>query len=199
MAEASTVGLHAKTADARQGGRQGGPQFPAGQGARQNGGAAGARRARAWLRDLCRCWPGEDSWASRLNRHGSSMTLCFGLRSLSSSRKSWRNGEPSGSRRQAQALAVKVDAVQEGYFRIGPYLDTAEDRAKFDRADRAHEKVLDWITRADAMPLYLTGDFRLGQKLGSERLCCRRFATRAGPSSRRASGRTRRRRLATRS
>src|SRR5208337_3228233 len=37
-------------------------------------------------------------------------------------------------RRQAQALAVKTEAVREGYFCIGPYLDTADDRAKFDRA-----------------------------------------------------------------
>jgi hypothetical protein len=66
-------------------------------------------------------------------------------------------------RKQAQALAVKVDAVPEGYFRIGPYLDTAEDRAKFDRADRIHEKVLAWIKRADATPLYLTGDSGSGK------------------------------------
>ena len=66
-------------------------------------------------------------------------------------------------RKQAQALAVKVDAVPEGYFRIGPYLDTAEDRAKFDRADRIHEKVLAWIRRADATPLYLTGDLGSGK------------------------------------
>jgi hypothetical protein len=45
-------------------------------------------------------------------------------------------------RKQAQALAVRVDAVPEGYFRIGPYSDSTEDRAKFDRADRIHEKVL---------------------------------------------------------
>jgi hypothetical protein len=66
-------------------------------------------------------------------------------------------------RKQAQALAVKVDAVPEGYFRIGPYLDTAEDRAKFDRADRVHEKVLDWLKRADTTPLYLTGDSGSGK------------------------------------
>jgi hypothetical protein len=66
-------------------------------------------------------------------------------------------------RKQAQALAVKVDAVPEGYFRIGPYLDTAEDRAKFDRADRAHEKILAWLKRADATPLYLTGDSGSGK------------------------------------
>jgi chloramphenicol 3-O-phosphotransferase len=66
-------------------------------------------------------------------------------------------------RKQAQALAVKVDAVPEGYFRIGPYLDTAEDRAKFDRADRIHEKVVAWIKRSDAAPLYLTGDSGSGK------------------------------------
>ena len=66
-------------------------------------------------------------------------------------------------RREAQALAVKVEAVPEGFFRIGPYLDTAEDRAKFDRADRIHEKVLDWIKLADAMPLYLTGNSGSGK------------------------------------
>jgi hypothetical protein len=66
-------------------------------------------------------------------------------------------------RRQAQALAVKIEAVPEGYFRIGPYLDTAEDRAKFDRADHAHEKILDWVRRSDAMPLYLTGDSGSGK------------------------------------
>jgi hypothetical protein len=66
-------------------------------------------------------------------------------------------------RKQAQALAVKVDAVPEGYFRIGPYLDTAADRAEFDRADRAHERVLAWLKRADATPLYLTGDSGSGK------------------------------------
>ncbi len=60
-------------------------------------------------------------------------------------------------------MAVKTEAVREGYFRIRPYLDTADDRAKFDRADRIHEKVLDWIKRADAIPLYLTGDSGSGK------------------------------------
>jgi Leucine-rich repeat (LRR) protein len=66
-------------------------------------------------------------------------------------------------RREARALAVKIEAAQEGYFRIGPYLDTADDAAKFDRADRAHEKVLDWIRQSAAMPLYLTGDSGSGK------------------------------------
>jgi Leucine-rich repeat (LRR) protein len=66
-------------------------------------------------------------------------------------------------RKRIQALAVKVDAVPEGYFGIWPYLDTPEDRAKFDRADRIHEKVLEWLRRADATPLYLTGDSGSGK------------------------------------
>ena len=72
----------------------------------------------------------------------------------------WQAGR---KRRQAQALAVKTEAVPEGYFRIRPYLDTADDRAKFDRADRVHEKVLDWLKRADSVPLYLTGDSGSGK------------------------------------
>ena len=66
-------------------------------------------------------------------------------------------------RKQVQALAVKVDAVPEGYFHIGPYLDTPEDRAKFNRADRIHEKVLDWLKQSDVTPLYLTGDSGSGK------------------------------------
>ena len=100
-------------------------------------------------------------------------------------------------RKQAPALAVKVDAVPEGYFRIGPYLDTAEDRAKFARADRIHEKVLAWIKGADATPLYLTGDSGSGKS--SAPLHCPNCAKPAGRSSRRAPGRTRRQRLAKRS
>ena len=69
-------------------------------------------------------------------------------------------------RKQAQALAVKVDAVPDGYFRIGPYFDTAEDRAVFGRADRIHETVLGWIKRADATPLYLTGDSTVSAACG---------------------------------
>jgi hypothetical protein len=67
------------------------------------------------------------------------------------------------SRRALQRLAVRVGAEQSGYFRIGPYLNIAEDRAKFDRADRAHEKVLAWIERSGGMPLYLTGDSGSGK------------------------------------
>ncbi len=46
------------------------------------------------------------------------------------------------NRRKVQALAIRTDTVPSGYFRIGPYLDTTEDQASFNRADHAHERVL---------------------------------------------------------
>jgi hypothetical protein len=67
------------------------------------------------------------------------------------------------SRRALQQLALRVDPEQSGYFRIGPYLGTPEDRAKFKRADLTHQRVLDWIERATSMPLYLTGDSGSGK------------------------------------
>lgn len=72
----------------------------------------------------------------------------------------WR-GERN--RRALQQLAVRLGAEQSGYFRIGPYLNTTEDRARFNRADRAHEKVLNWLERSASIPLYLTGDSGSGK------------------------------------
>ena len=90
-------------------------------------------------------------------------TLLFGIPVLIVGAQIAAEWAAEQKRRQSQALAIKIEAVPEGYFRIGPYLDTAEDRAKFDRADRIHEKVLDWLKRADAIPLYLTGDSGSGK------------------------------------
>ena len=90
-------------------------------------------------------------------------TLLFGIPVLIVGAQIAAEWTAERKRRQSQALAIKIEAVPEGYFRIGPYLDTAEDRAKFDRADRIHEKVLDWLKRADAIPLYLTGDSGSGK------------------------------------
>jgi hypothetical protein len=67
------------------------------------------------------------------------------------------------NRRTLQRLAVRLGAEQSGYFRIGPYLNTAEDRARFNRADRAHEKVLNWLEGSASIPLYLTGDSGSGK------------------------------------
>jgi hypothetical protein len=66
-------------------------------------------------------------------------------------------------RRERQDLAVRTDTQQAGYFRIGPYLDTPEDRAKFSRPDKTHKKVLDWIEQSAASPLYLAGDSGSGK------------------------------------
>jgi hypothetical protein len=66
-------------------------------------------------------------------------------------------------RQKTKELALKVEAVPRGYFRIGPYSDTAEDRASFDRADQAQEKVFNWVLRSSAFPLYLTGDSGSGK------------------------------------
>ena len=90
-------------------------------------------------------------------------TLLFGIPVLIVGAQIAAEWAAERKRRQSQALAIKIEAVPESYFRIGPYLDTAEDRAKFDRADRIHEKVLDWLKRADAIPLYLTGDSGSGK------------------------------------
>jgi hypothetical protein len=58
------------------------------------------------------------------------------------------------NRRLLQALALRTGVEQSGYFRIGPYENTAQDRAKFHRADQAHDKVLDWIEQhSDLIPL----------------------------------------------
>jgi formylglycine-generating enzyme required for sulfatase activity len=67
------------------------------------------------------------------------------------------------NRRMLQALAVKPGIEQTGYFRIGPYQDTVEDRTKFSRPDRAEAKVLEWIKKSAQVPLYLTGDSGCGK------------------------------------
>jgi hypothetical protein len=66
-------------------------------------------------------------------------------------------------RRTLQALAVQPSVVPSGYFRTGPYFDNPEDRARFSRADRAHEKVLSWIESSTRVPLYLIGDSGSGK------------------------------------
>ena len=67
------------------------------------------------------------------------------------------------TRRSMQMLAVKPGAEQTGYFRIGPYRNTPEDRTKFKRADHAEQKALEWIEKSDQIPLYLCGDSGSGK------------------------------------
>ncbi|HEV3119424.1 MAG TPA: SUMF1/EgtB/PvdO family nonheme iron enzyme [Gemmataceae bacterium] len=67
------------------------------------------------------------------------------------------------TRRSMQMLAVKTGAEQTGYFRIGPYRSTPEDRAKFKRADHAETKALEWIETSSQILLYLCGDSGSGK------------------------------------
>jgi hypothetical protein len=90
-------------------------------------------------------------------------TLLFGLPLLIVASQVITEAYAEHSRRARIWLAVQTGVEQSGYFRIGPYLNTAEDRAKFDRADRAHEKILSWIDRSASMPLYLSGDSGSGK------------------------------------
>jgi hypothetical protein len=85
--------------------------------------------------------------------------LCF-LAVLAQLVVEWR---AERTRRLMQILAVKPGAEQTGYFRIGPYQSTAEDRAKFKRADQAEKKALEWIKNANQVPLYLCGDSGSGK------------------------------------
>ena len=89
--------------------------------------------------------------------------LLFGLPLLAVASQLVVEWRAEYGRRTLQRLAVRTGVEQSGYFRIGPYLNNAEDRAKFDRADRAHEKVLSWIERSASMPLYLTGNSGSGK------------------------------------
>jgi hypothetical protein len=67
------------------------------------------------------------------------------------------------TRHSMQILAVKPGAEQTGYFRIGPYQNSFEDRAKFKRADQAEMKALEWIKNANQVPLYLCRDSGSGK------------------------------------
>ena len=91
-------------------------------------------------------------------------TLLFGLPLFAVAFQLLVEWRAEHRRRALQRLAVQTGVEQLGYFRIGPYLNNAEDRVKFHRADRAHEKVLGWIERsASVTPLYLTGDSGSGK------------------------------------
>jgi hypothetical protein len=52
-------------------------------------------------------------------------------------------------------LGISGKVAQADYFRLQPY--EAADYARFQRADKAHEKVLQWLLAAKAPWLYLTG------------------------------------------
>jgi hypothetical protein len=90
-------------------------------------------------------------------------TLLFGLPLLAVASQMIIEWRAEHGRRTLQRLAVQTGVEQSDYFLIGPYMNTAHDRAKFRRADRAHEKVLSWIEGSANVPLYLTGDSGSGK------------------------------------
>jgi len=72
----------------------------------------------------------------------------------------WRGRQNT---RRLQQLAVSAASVPAGFFRIGPYDDTPADRDAFDRADKAHDRVLAWLKENEGAPLYLTGQSGCGK------------------------------------
>jgi len=90
-------------------------------------------------------------------------TILFGIPILIVVSHAVLEWSSKSKRRTLQRLAIRTNAAPSGYFRIGPYLDTKEDRDQFVRADRAHEKVRDWILQSSTSPLYLTGDSGSGK------------------------------------
>jgi formylglycine-generating enzyme required for sulfatase activity len=67
------------------------------------------------------------------------------------------------NRRKLQNLAITPLRQEPGYFRIGPYQGTDEDRSSFRRPDQAQEKVLEWVKKATSVPLYLIGSSGSGK------------------------------------
>ncbi len=48
-------------------------------------------------------------------------------------------------------------SAEPGYFRLSPYLDSEKDRRRYQRADKNHEEVLDWLQTVEEPIVYLTG------------------------------------------
>jgi formylglycine-generating enzyme required for sulfatase activity len=64
---------------------------------------------------------------------------------------------PAWLKRRRQNHIIHVVEEKPGYFRVSPYDDTADDRSRYTRADRAHERVQEWLVGTDQTVLYLTG------------------------------------------
>src|SRR5208283_3833407 len=89
--------------------------------------------------------------------------LLIGLPSLAVIAQLANEWRAARNRRALQMLAVQPEAVQTGYFRIGPYQNSAADRNAFSRPDRADGKVFEWIKASTESLLYLTGDSGSGK------------------------------------
>ena len=62
-------------------------------------------------------------------------------------------------RRRERRLKASVKGVpkEQGYFRLWPYSDSPADRRAFDRADKAHQQIFDWLQQTSQRVLFLTG------------------------------------------
>lgn len=83
--------------------------------------------------------------------------LLIGVPSLVIVAQLWTERQAARTRLAIQDLASQRAEIPNESFRIGPYLDTAADRDDFNRPDGAHQLVLQWLQRTEAVPLYLTG------------------------------------------
>jgi hypothetical protein len=63
--------------------------------------------------------------------------------------------------RRMQERVLRGEVRDPGYFRLTPY--SARNREEFGRADRAHERVREWIEDAREPILFLTGDSGTGK------------------------------------
>ena len=117
-------GQCAEAGEARQGGRQGGPEYPAREGPRQDGGASCAGVLVLGFAGLVNVGV-EQFLGFPLGPPWLKNTLLFGIPVLIVAAQMLAEWQAERKRRAAEALAVKTEAVQEGYFRIGPYVDTA--------------------------------------------------------------------------
>ena len=60
-------------------------------------------------------------------------------------------------RRRVDRVVGKSEQATPNDFRIGPREDMPEDRERYDRADKRHVDVLNWLRGADEPILFLTG------------------------------------------
>ena len=105
----------------------------------------------------------QERFGIKLQPAGLHFFVLFGVPVLMISWQVFLEWRARCNQRKAKRLALSEPQVPTGYFRIGPYQNQEDDCAAFDRADQAHKKVLDWLQRSSAIPLYLTGDSGSGK------------------------------------
>jgi energy-coupling factor transporter ATP-binding protein EcfA2 len=90
-------------------------------------------------------------------------TVLFGLPGLVVLAQLFLEGKAARDKARLKRLAVTPAAVPAGYFRIGPYGSSPDDRKAFRRADQAELRVQCWLEAQEGAPLYLTGQSGCGK------------------------------------